>query len=122
MPTTPAPAAAPVAAILGAGAAGPGDGGGGPVTIGGGAAGRALGGAGGATAAIGGGACFSWSALVAGAVSSLNLAAGTLALAWALEAWQVDSRIRFAALFLYFNAAISLLAIAGAQARREPAN
>jgi hypothetical protein len=37
--------------------------------------------------------------------------AGALALAWALGRWQVDRPIRVAALFFYFTAAISLLAM-----------
>jgi hypothetical protein len=38
------------------------------------------------------------------------VAAGALALAWALSKWQVDRSVRVAALFLYFTGAISLLA------------
>jgi hypothetical protein len=39
------------------------------------------------------------------------VATGALALAWALARWQVDRPIRIAALFFYFTASISLLAM-----------
>jgi hypothetical protein len=39
------------------------------------------------------------------------VAAGALALAWAMSKWQVDRPIRVAALFFYFTASVSLLAM-----------